>query len=286
MQHSLARLRPGRSVTAAAALGALAVSAGLVATTAPASAKAAPSLTPQVIAFPSRAFVSVAEPDGATATTTWTHTAPAPALHETATDTAVAAAPGELGLIDINHLGQPCWTPALGATTTLVPGDNVAVRVAGGAANQQLNLTVADVQTAAAKRSATAATTIVVTGSASDPATGGQVAAGNLQVRLVAKKQAFATNGRRDLRAVLGGGKDGVLNYNHPGSATDMSFTATFNLAAHPTDATMAASVAQTQTRGIVQNDPVDPTAITIYETPGTGPGVAPGPAAGCPLAP
>ena len=131
-------------------------------------------------------------------------------------------------------------------------------------------------------------TTVVVTGTAKDPATGLQVAAGNLQVRLVAKKQTFSFNGRRDLRAVLGDTKDGALNYNVPGSTTDFSFAATFDLSGGKNVGNRAQATADVQravtgqTRGIVQNDPADPTAITIYETPVPGDGTVPGPAAGC----
>lgn len=284
MHHSPSFTRRCRALTGAAALAALVTTGGLVSTLAPAAAqgKPAPSLTPQVIAFPSRTFVSVAEPGGALATTTWTH--------GTSTETSTATAPGvapDLGLIDINHAGAPCWAPALAPGAPMSPGDKVSVKVAGGAANEQLALTVADVQTVQA-HSAPGSTTVVVTGTAKDPATGQQVAAGNLQVRLVAKKQTFTFNGRRDLRADLGGGKDGALSYNTPGSTTDFSFTATFNLSGgkNAGNAGLATADAQravtAQTRGIVQNDPVDPTAITIYETPVPGDGTVQGPAAGC----
>lgn len=286
MQHATSAFSGGRALTAAAAL-ALITTASLAAAVSPASAQGKPaaSLTPQVIAFPSRTFVSVAEPGGTTATTTWTHL--------TSVESSTALAPGlapDLGLIDINHAGAPCWAPALPLGAPMSPGDKVAVRVAGGPANEQLDVTVADVKTVQA--SAVPGTAqVVVTGTAKDPATNAQVASGELQVRLVAKKQSFTLNGRRDLRAVLGGGKDGVLNYTTPGSPTDFSFKATFDLsgggnAGNPGLASADVQRAVTaQTRGIVQNDPVDPTAITIYETPVPGDGTVPGPAAGCPVA-
>jgi len=91
-------------------------------------------------------------------------------------------------------------------------------------------MAVADVRTAQARLAAGSSTKVVVTGSAKDPVSGLQFAPGLLQVRLIAKKAAFTFNNRRDLRAVLGGRGDGVLAYNAPGSATNFSFTATFEL--------------------------------------------------------
>ena len=43
-------------------------------------------------------------------------------------------------------------------------------------------------------------------------------------MRLVAKKQTLTFNGRRDLRAVLGDSKDGVLTYDHPSSRPTADF--------------------------------------------------------------
>ena len=181
--------------------------------------------TPQVIAFPSRDFVSVAEPGGTTPTTTWTHPA-SPVQTSTSTAPGLATA---LGLVDITHVLAPCWSSPLSApTSNMSPGDTIAVTTAG-AANQQLSMSVADVTTAQARLAAGSSTKVVVTGSAKDPASGLQLAPGLVQVRLIAKKAAFSFNGRRDLTAVLGGGKDGVFAYNTPGAATDFTFfTATF----------------------------------------------------------
>ena len=107
------------------------------------------------------------------------------------------------------------------------------------------------------------------------------------QVRLIAKKAAFTFNNRRDLRAVLGGRGDGVLAYNAPGSATNFSFTATFELlGGKNTTAALAVAnagqAAAAQTRGLVLNDPAAPTAMTIFETPIAGDGVVHGTAPGC----
>ena len=128
-----------------------------------------------------------------------------------------------------------------------------------------------------------------MTGSAKDPVTGLQIASGLLEVRLVAKKSQFTFNGRRDLRAAIGGGRDGVLTYDVPGSTTNFDFTATFELLGGRNTTTAlatadAAKAVSAQTRGLVQNDPVNPTSITIYEAPVPGDGVVHGNAAGCPL--
>jgi hypothetical protein len=236
-----------------------------------------------VIAFPSRDFVSVAEPGGSTPTTTWTHPA-SPVQTSTSTAPGLATA---MGLVDINHVTTPCWSSPLTApTSNMSPGDAITVRTAG-AANQQLSMTVADVRTAQARLVAGSSTKVVVTGSAKDPVTGLQLAPGLLQVRLIAKKAAFSFNNRRDLRAVLGGGGDGVFAYNTPGSATDFTFTATFQLlggknttlALAQANATQAVAA---QTRGIVQNNAVTPTTMTIFETPIAGDGVVHGTAPGC----
>jgi hypothetical protein len=277
----------GHSLRAAAALAALATVAAAAATAGPAAAKGgAGAPTPQVIAFPSRDFVSVAEPGGTTPTTTWTH--PGSPV-QTSTSTVPGLAPA-LGLNDINHLGDPCWSSSLTPpSSNMSPGDSITVSVPGGPADEQLSMTVADVRTVQARLVTGSTTKVVVTGSAKDPVTGLQVASGLLQVRLVAKKSQFTFNGRRDLRAVLGGGKDGVLTYDVPGSTTNFNFTATFDLlgGGNTTTALAAADAQQAvsaQTRGIVQNDPVNPTWITIYETPIRGDGVVHGNAAGCPL--
>jgi hypothetical protein len=272
------------SATTAAALAA-AVS-GLAATAGPAAAKGGGGApTPQVIAFPSRDFVSVAEPGGTTPTTTWTH-AGSPVQTSTTTVPGLSTA---LGLNDINHVGVPCWSSTLTpSTSNMGPGDRIKVDVPGGPADEQLAMTVADVQTVQAKLAPGSSTKVVVTGTAKDPVTGLQVGAGLLEVRLIAKKSQFTFNGRRDLRAAIGGGKDGVMSYDVPGSTTNFAFTATFELRGgrNTTDGLAGADARQavaSETRGLVQNDPVSPTSITIYETHVFGDGLVHGNAPGCP---
>jgi hypothetical protein len=270
-----------------AAAAALAAVSGVAATAGPAAAKGgAGTPLPQVIAFPSRDFVSVAEPGGTTPTTTWTHTG-------SSVQTSTSTVPGlstALGLNDINHVGAPCWSSALTPpTSNMSPGDAITVAVPGGPANQQLSMTVADVQTVQAQLTPGSSTKVVVTGSAKDPVTGLQVGSGLLEVRLIAKKSQFTFNGRRDLRAAIGGGGDGVLSYDVPGSTTNFSFTATFELRGgrNTTDALATADAQQaiaSQTRGLVQNDPVNPTSMTIYETHVFGDGLVHGNAPGCPV--
>jgi hypothetical protein len=286
MQRSLG-LSGGHSLRAAAAVAALAAVAGAAATAGPAAAKGgAGAPTPQVIAFPSRDFVSVAEPGGTTPTTTWTHPG-SPVQTSTSTVPGLSTA---LGLNDINHVGAPCWSSSLTPTSSnMSPGDGITVSVPGGPAGQQLGMTVADVRTVQARLAAGSSTKVVVTGSAKDPVTGLQVASGLLEVRLVAKRSQFTFNGRRDLRAVIGGGGDGVLSYDVPGSTTNFGFTATFELLGGRNTTTDlasadAAQAVSAQTRGLVQNDPANPTSITIYETPVPGDGVVHGNAPGCPL--
>lgn len=238
---------------------------------------------PLVIAFPSRDFVSVAEPGGTTPTTTWTHPA-SPVQRSTSTAPGLSTA---LGLVDINHAAAPCWSSPLSApTSNMSPGDTITVRTAG-AANQQLSMRVADVRTLQARLAPGSSTKVVVTGSAKDPVTGLQLAPGLLQVRLIAKRALFSFNARRDLRAVLGEAGNGVLAYNTPGSATNFTFTATFELlGGKNTTAALAVADAQqavaAQTRGLVLNDPAAPTAMTIFETPVAGDGVVHGTAPGC----
>jgi hypothetical protein len=286
MHRSLA-LSGGHSLRAAAALAALAAVAGAAATADPAVAKGgAGAPVPQVIAFPSRDFVSVAEPGGTTPTTTWTH--PGSPV-QTSASTAPGVAPA-LGLNDINHVGDPCWTTSLTPpSSNMSPGDSVTVGVPGGPANEQLSMTVADVRTVQAQLAGGSSTKVVVTGSAKDPVTGLQIGSGLLEVRLIAKRSQFTLNGRRDLRAAIGGGGDGVLTYDVPGSTTNFNFTATFELLGGKNTTTSlatadAAQAVSAQTRGLVQNDPVSPTSITIYETPVRGDGTVHGNAPGCPL--
>jgi hypothetical protein len=289
MQRSLHSRRPrrhGLALATAVAAAALAATSGIASTAGPAAAKGgAGAPTPQVIAFPSRDFVSVAEPGGTTPTTTWTHPG---AVVQTSTSTVPGVAPA-LGLNDINHVDVPCWSSSLTpATSNMGPGDSITVDVPGGPANQQLAMTVADVTTVQARLATGSSTKVVVTGSAKDPVTGRQVAPGLLEARLIAKKQQFTFNGRRDLRAAVGGGGDGVLSYDDPGSTTNFGFTATFELlGGRNTTTALATADAQqaisAQTRGLVQNDPVNPTWITIYETHVAGDGVVHGNAPGCP---
>jgi len=271
------------AAAAAVSLAALAAPAGIASAAGKPVVAASP---PQVIAFPSRDFVSVAEPGGTTPTTTWTHPG-------SPVQTSTSAAPGlptELGLVDINHVGLPCWNnPLTPPTSNMSPGDLVTVSTPAGPVNQQLSMIVADVTTQQAVLAPGSSTKVVVTGSAKDPVTGLQLGNGLVQVRMVAKKQTYTFNNRRELTAVQGGGKDGVFAYNTPGSTTDFSFTATFELlgGGNTGNAAKAALDAQqaiaAQTRGIVQNDPIAPTWITIYETHIFGDGLVHGNAPGCP---
>ena len=273
--------RPGRLLVATVVTAALATSTGPAFAARVIGPVAAPP--PLVIAFPSRDFVSVAEPGGTTPTTTWTHPA-SPVQTSTSTAPGLSTA---LGLVDINHVTAPCWSSPLSApTSNMSPGDTITVRTAG-AANQQLSMRVADVRTVQARLAAAGSTKVVVTGSAKDPVSGLQLAPGLLQVRLIAKRGLFTFNNRRDLRAVLGGASDGVLAYNAPGSATNFTFTATFQLlggknTTAPLAVTDAAQAVAAQTRGLVLNDAAAATAMTIFETPIAGDGVVHGTAPGC----
>src|SRR4051794_37958226 len=218
------------------------------------------ALVPQVIAFPSRDFVSVAEPGGTTPTTTWSH----PGSPVQTSTTTLGGLSTALTLDDINHVGLPCWSSSLTApTSNMTPGDSITVDVPGGPPSQQLAMTVSNVQTVQAKLAAGSTTTVVVTGSASDSAGNPITTPGLLEVRLVAKKSQFTFNGRRDLRAAIGGGKDGVLSY----TPATTKFTATFPLLGgrNTTTALAEADARQavaSETRGLVQNDPVSPTWI------------------------
>src|SRR5947209_6572867 len=101
---SLSASSPRRSlmIAGAAAVAALTVTSAATSMAPSAVAKGgAGAPVPQVIAFPSRDFVSVAEPGGTTPTTTWSHPG-SPVQTSTTTLGGVSTA---LTLDDINHVG-------------------------------------------------------------------------------------------------------------------------------------------------------------------------------------
>ena len=63
------------------------------------------------------------------------------------------------------------------------------------------------------------ASTVVMKGTAVAPG-GGQLPADQLEARVVAANQSFASNGRRTLRASAAAGDDGTIAYDGPGLTT------------------------------------------------------------------
>lgn len=176
----------------------------------------------------------------------------APGTSVTVTDAkngvTVASATGLIGFdqtLNVNHPGGACWTPAM---PDVQPGDVISATGAG-------STTVA---TISANAASLVGTTVTVTGLAKstvgapiDPVNFGT----NLQVRLIAKKNQFATDGRRDLRS----DKNGTLTWN----ATTGVFVATIPIVS--ADVALFTNGA-VQTRAIWADNLGSPTQTTIYE--------------------
>jgi hypothetical protein len=176
------------------------------------------------------------------------------------------------GLVEVNHPGGGCWD---GVTPDIRTGDVVRVITAPNVGDETFTANVTVTQPA----TKTAPGTIVMKGTAVAPG-GGQIPIDQLEARIVAKKQTFAVNGKRTLRASAAAGDDGTLAYDGPGLTT---WTATWTglTAVGPdglTDADRAASAVNSESRGMwLGRNPALLTENTIFEF-----GQIAGPAAPC----
>src|SRR5690349_1219610 len=127
------------------------------------------------------------------------------------------ATPAFDGMVDLNHLGAPCWSTV---TPDILPGDVVRVTDQNGVADETPTANVTVTQPATNVGGA-----IVMKGTAADAA-GAQLPVGSFEARIIAKNLAFDTNGKRSIRA--------TPVYDAPGSTT---WTATWTgLDAHDQD--------------------------------------------------
>ncbi|WP_374969514.1 fibronectin type III domain-containing protein [Terrabacter sp. BE26] len=169
--------------------------------------------------------------------------------------------PGFDGMVDLNHLGAPCWSAV---TPDILPGDVIRVTDQRGVADETPTANVTVTQAATNVGGA-----IVMKGTAADAA-GAQLAAGSFEARVISKKLRYDANGKRDIRA--------TPVYDAPGST---SWTATWTgLDAHDQDIAVNAGESRTLWLGRAPgavNALGSPTESTIYEYGAVG-----GPAAGC----
>ncbi|MEA2129262.1 MAG: hypothetical protein QOJ85_2153 [Solirubrobacteraceae bacterium] len=200
----------------AASLGML----GAAALAVPALANAVndpPAPPHSIISFPQRDFVSAAgfQPSDSV-TVSVIRNGVTIGTSEPVTPQDDPKTPGFDGIAEVNHPGGACWQTT---TPDILPGDAIRTTVQG--AGDQDQTTTAAVTAEAPTNPAPG--TIVVTGSAQD-SSGKQLPPAEIEQRLVAGGDQFDRNGRRTLRAGVGGA-DGTLVYDSP-SSTD--FTATY----------------------------------------------------------
>src|SRR5262249_27866913 len=214
-QRSLIRTRGKARLVRVAPVVAALVAAFVSIAPAHAAGFAAPALPHSIIAFPQRDFLSA------------TGYAAGVAVHAELWRNGVLISrstdilpqddpktPGFDGLVEVNHPGGGCW---LTVTPNMRPGDAVLIvtpTVTEGTI-------VANVTAGAAVQ--TGPSSVVVHGTAQD-ALGNPLPINQLEQRLIAKKDRFDLNGRRDLRASAAG-INGTLAYDAPGS---INWTATY----------------------------------------------------------
>jgi len=232
---------------------------------APAQAAAGQFVTPtlphSIIAFPQRDFVSATgyEAGVAVHAELWRNGV----LISTSTDILPQddpKTPGFDGLVEVNHPGGGCW---LTVTPNIRPGDAVLL-VTPTVTEGTL---VANVTAGPAVQ--TSPTSVVIHGTAQD-ALGAPLPLDQLEQRLIAKKDRFDLNRRRDLRASLAGG-NGTLAYDAPGS---INWTATYT----GLDALDVSRALSAESRILWRGaNPLLGNEATIYEVGAVG-----GPAAPC----
>jgi uncharacterized repeat protein (TIGR01451 family) len=244
------------------------------------SAVSVPQAPFQIIAFPTRNFVSGSNTDnpptkpfGGASVTVNVISPTGATVGGTQHLTPLQDPKSGAWFLDVNHPGGYCWS---GQTPHMPAGSKVRYTIepttTPGPAYETV---VMDVGTAfpgvANNGAATGANalgptyTITVTGWAKDTGIvtgtpGAALPVAQVESRLVANKQAFDFNGRRTLRAG-GAGKDGSLIINPDGT-----WTATYTgLDSH--DVAMATDLTQTQARAIwLGRDPVALNELTIWE--------------------
>jgi hypothetical protein len=136
------------------------------------------------------------------------------------------------GIVEVNHPGGGCWqgvTPDLRANDVVrqiaYAPDGVTVRRI-----DQIHVANISVERPFIVKLPTAGQAdgvIAVHGTAMD-ADGNQIPLGNIEQRLVARRDQFDFNGRRTIRAG-GAGKDGEFVYDATNNASGMKFTATYS---------------------------------------------------------
>jgi hypothetical protein len=188
--------------------------------------------------------------------------------------------------VDVNHPGAACWETT---TPDIRPGDKIRATIVANASDPS-RVGIADqivsqnVTAGPAAETAPGSNVVVVHGTA-ETQDGLQYPDGQLESRLVAKKQVFNINGRREIRAITGApiGNDGVISYDDPGSTTNFAWTATFDLSdtfAHPNPSPSAdtATAVGAESRGMwLGRNPASANEVTAYEF-----AQIPGPAAPC----
>lgn len=173
-----------------------------------------PPLAPHsLIAFPARDFISAAGYVAANGPFTLS------IVRSGVIFSANAIFPDAAGLVEVNHAGAACWQVV---TPDLRAGDVIRITNASGIVEQTTIMNVT-----AERPIATAAGTMVIHGTAQD-LLGNPLPIDQLEQRLVSPGNNFDLNGRRTLRAGIGGapaGFDGTIAYDAPGS---IHWTATY----------------------------------------------------------
>jgi hypothetical protein len=188
--------------------------------------------------------------------------------------------------VDVNHPGAACWETT---TPDLRPGDKIRATIVANASDPTRvgtadQIVSQNVTAGPAVETAPNSNVVVVHGTA-ETQDGQQYPDGQLESRLVAKKQLFNINGRREIRAITGAatGNDGLISYDQPGSTTNFNWTATFDLNdtfAHPNPSPSAdtATAVGAESRGMwLGRNPAAANEVTAYEF-----AQIPGPAAPC----
>ena len=185
---------------------------------------------------------------------------------------------GADGIAEVNHPGGQCWE---GTTPDIRAGDVLRVTRADGRAYEMTN---ADVQvTAKAVETTPGSGIVAMHGYARDLATGGPLALGSIEARLIASTaNPFAISGRRALTSadVL---THATLTFDAIDAITNpdgVNWTATWDFNASPDIAGDVALAGSEQNRVMwLGRDPLALAELTFSED---APGVGPGPAAPC----
>jgi hypothetical protein len=244
----------------------------------PAGAAVLPNTSHQIVVFPARDMVTLTgySTEDQVTVELWRNGALFASSGPT-TPEVDPKKPELLGQVMVNHppltANLACWQPAAptapfvgGFATPTSPflggldtGDVIVVRTAAGT-ERTLVANIRIFQPA----TAVGGGTVRIRGTAATNRAGTTpLPLASLEARIIAKKQSFAVNGRRDLRT----GKDGfTLAFDQPGS---VAWTATFS-GLSPADVALAVGG---QSRILWRNDPLNPTEQTIFEANQVAPG-------------